>query len=195
MKTNSLPRALNQSGGAGGGAHGTSPLLQSRSRFSLHKQGTIDTDVESVLFKRTPFDLMKKNASLLTNIICLAITLSLVLVTVVQFSNNEERWDSFSQRVNKVSADVGQAQELVTQQTLSVQEMEYLLFGNKIDGELSFRNLTDAGKGVINTMVVMKKWYNDHAKMLENLSDQSKQLLKAKNAVLGSGKTIIQVVN
>ena len=40
MKTNSLPRALNQSGGAGGGAHGTSPLLQSRSRFSLHKQGS-----------------------------------------------------------------------------------------------------------------------------------------------------------
>jgi len=38
--------------------------------------------------------------------------------------------------------------------------MEYLLFGNKMDGELSFKNLTDAGKGVINTMVVMKKWYN-----------------------------------
>ena len=62
---------------------------------------------------------------------------------------------------NKISsADVGQAQELVTQQTFSVQEMEYLLFGNKMDGELSFKNLTDAGKGVINTMLVMKKWYN-----------------------------------
>ena len=29
-----------------------------------------------------------------------------------------------------------------------------------MDGELSFKNLTDAGKGVINTMLVMKKWYN-----------------------------------
>jgi len=73
-----------------------------------------------------------------------------------------------------------------------------------MDGELSFKNLTDTGKGVINTMLVMKKWYNgeiffenlkiwrfsDHAKMLENLADQSKQLLKAKNAVLGSGERL-----
>jgi hypothetical protein len=73
------------------------------------------------------------------------------------------------QSSNKIcSADVGQAQELVTQQTFSVQEMEYLLFGNKMDGELSFKNLTDAGKGVINTMLVMKKWYNGEI-FFENL--------------------------
>ena len=42
---------------------------------------TFDTDAGSELFKRTPLDLMKQHASLLTNILCLAITLSLVLVT------------------------------------------------------------------------------------------------------------------
>ena len=47
---------------------------------------TFDTDAGSELFKRTPLDLMKQHASLLTNILCLAITLSLVLVTGGHFN-------------------------------------------------------------------------------------------------------------
>ena len=91
---------------------------------------TFDTDAGSELFKRTPLDLMKQHASLLTNILCLAITLSLVLVTgryliekindqifkimtvdhltksdpylVVQFTGNEERWRQFNLKVDKL---------------------------------------------------------------------------------------------
>jgi len=176
QKSCSLPKGLNNP--IRNSLHGTSPLVtrESRGNYSLSRQGTIETemcDVESLLFKRTPIDLMKQNASLLTNIICLAITLSLVLVTVVQFSG--DRWKELDLKINQLKQEGDLLTEGTTQQSISIDEMQKLLFGDR--NGTSLRNLTEIGSGMIETIVQLKQWYLDYEPLLKTLGESNDMVL------------------
>jgi len=184
QRSNSLPRGLHNAHTVHGSKSNLSPLARVSSRHSIVRQTTFDTDAGSELFKRTPLDLMKQHASLLTNILCLAITLSLVLVTVVQFTGNEERWRQFNLKVDKLSK---REPILLDQERnqLSFDEMQAVLYSNQSD--LSDGNLTDVGRDVMLNILEMKNWYDKNEKALAKLTTQQQQLIAAKNAVFGIG--------
>lgn len=184
QRSNSLPRGLHNAHTVHGSKSNLSPLARVSSRHSIVRQTTFDTDAGSELFKRTPLDLMKQHASLLTNILCLAITLSLVLVTVVQFTGNEERWRQFNLKVDKLSKrePILLNQE---QNQLSFEDMQAVLYSNTSD--LSDGNLTDVGREVMLNILEMKNWYDKNEKKLTKLTTQQQQLIAAKNAVFGIG--------
>jgi len=178
QKSNSLPRALN--------AHEPnvpSPLAQSRARFSQSRQATFETDIDSVVFKRTPIDLMKQNASLLTNILCLALCLSLVLVTVVQFSGNEtmnSKWKAYEEKIDlkigKLSKEVGVFSD----------DQNGIIFENGTRSE----NVTNIDPDLLQSILKMKKWYFENNKLLKDMKAKSKYLAQKKNVydtVFGTG--------
>jgi len=116
---------------------------------------------------------MKQNASLLTNIICLAITLSLVLVTVVQFSG--DRWKELDLKINQLKQEGDLLTEGTTQQSISIDEMQKLLFGDR--NGTSLRNLTEIGSGMIETIVQLKQWYLDYEPLLKTLGESNDMVL------------------
>ena len=70
--------------------------------------------------------------------------------------------------------------EGTTQQSISIDEMQKLLFGERngtAGTERSLRNLTEIGSGMIETIVQLKQWYLDYEPLLKTLGESNDMVL------------------
>ena len=67
--------------------------------------------------------------------------------------------------------------EGTTQQSISIDEMQKLLFGDRNGTKLALRNLTEIGSGMIETIVQLKQWYLDYEPLLKTLGESNDMVL------------------
>jgi len=100
---------------------------------------------------------------------------------VVQFSGNEERWRQYAASHERPTNNL---MNVVTEETMSMEEMENLLFGNDTMVEYNF---TTVGQSLMQNILSIKKWHSENNELLGKLVKQSSQIIAAKDTVFGVG--------